>query len=246
LLIVILDYSANRSSGRRRFALTLKAAPRGAGLLLALLVVIGSTVSVSLGTQQSALAAGCDPTGNAMSGYYFPVATCYTYQVAHLCEVIGTLPANGNQAVVCTDIYTAWSTNEDPETFDIWGDGEYYCQGPSEQCKGMNVKNTLDVSAGTVAIGDGNPSESESSPTYTCSTTSCPNGAREKVATTHYMGAGPAFPPLGAQQPPCFVVTATVPQGDAILVNGTTTAYHPTFDFPVSAKLCYDLPPVSG
>ena len=226
----------------------MKPAPRGSGLLLSLLFVIGSTVSVSLGTQQSALAAtsGCAPTGDAMSGYYFPVATCSTYPVVHLCEVIGTLSANGNQALVCTDIYTSWATNVDPATFDIWGDGEYYCQGASGQCKGMNVKNTLDVSPGAVALEEGNPSESESSLSYTCGgATSCPNGKRVFLATTHYAGDVLNTPQFGGQLPPpaCYVVTATVPQGDAILVNGTTAAYHPPFDLPVSATLCYDSPP---
>jgi hypothetical protein len=116
--------------------------------------------------------------------------------------------SNGNQAVVCNDINKAATAGG----FELWGTGEYFCQGPSVQCKGIHASNSLITSFGDAQ-----------SPAFSCSTTACPNGGRAMVSTAH------VFVPAGF----CVVAVATIPAGDAILVNGTSTAFHPAADFTV-------------
>jgi hypothetical protein len=84
------------------------------------------------------------------------------------------------------------------------------------------------------AIADGNPDPDNplGSNSYQCSTTSCPNGGRVQLSTDHYGATkgGGAF---------CVGAQATIPAGDAILVQGTSTAFHPSSAFSVSQELCY-------
>lgn len=184
---------------RLRRELTYRA-PR---LLLALLVALGMTVFASVATQRSAHATG------------LPAATV---GVSHKCEVVNTL-SNGNQAVVCTDINMA----NTPTGVEVWGTGEYFCQGPSVQCKGIHANNTLTFRdlTGTLRVLQNQP--------FQCSTTACPNGGRAMVSTSHLGISGL-----------CVTVTATVTTSAAILVNGTSTAFHPPTDFPVtnSTPIC--------
>lgn len=203
----------------------------GVRLLLLMSLVIGSLAGVSLAAQQPAMAAaGCAgiPGGNG-DLLFHAAGPCYTVPVAHKCEAIGTL-GNGNQADICTDIYTSYDTTR----YEIWGTGEYYCQGPSVQCKGIHAGNTMTItlSLDAIANGDPDPHNPYTSPSYECSTTSCPNGDRAKLSTGHYgtTKGGGAF---------CVGAQATIPTGDAILVQGTSTAYHPGSAFSVSAELCY-------
>jgi hypothetical protein len=114
--------------------------------------------------------------------------------------------SNADQAIICTDIYASWTAASVTSSgrFDVWGTGEYYCQGASQQCKGMNVKNSLAIWAYATQTPEGpvsgpifpdSPTDTESSNSYTCSTTSCPittsASTRVYVSTTHYTGIVP-------------------------------------------------------
>ena len=169
-------------------------------LLPALVLALGLTIVVS--TQQPA---------NAASAH-------------HVCQVIGALP-NSNQAVVCSDIEVAPVSGG----VEVWGAGEYYCQGPDLQCKGIHADNTMfffttnviPPFAGTV----------QNRP-YQCSTTGCPNGPtpnnRAIVSTPH------RFIITGE----CDSVTATVSTGAAVLVYGTSAAFHPQSSVSAADIIC--------
>ena len=139
---------------------------RGTRLLLALVLALGMTAFASMATQQSAHAAVA------------PAA----FGVMHKCEVIGTAP-NGNQAVVCSDINAAAVAGG----FELWGTGEYFCQGPSVQCAGIRASNNLLT-----------PDGSFGNRPFVCLTTACPNSGRAMVSTTHRVTGR------------CVFVTATI------------------------------------
>jgi hypothetical protein len=157
--------------------------------------------SMSAATQGSALAAGCALQPNNIA----PNGNCFTQNLAHVCERISPA-SNADQAIICTDIYASWTAASVTSSgrFDVWGTGEYYCQGASQQCKGMNVKNSLAIWAYATQTPEGpvsgpifpdSPTDTESSNSYTCSTTSCPittsASTRVYVSTTHYTGIVP-------------------------------------------------------
>jgi hypothetical protein len=206
-------------------------------LLIAALFTLGTMISISVATQGSALAAACDPTGGV-----FPNGNCSNYVVSHKCEQISP-SSNADQADICTDIYASWTqasaTGEG--SVDIWGEGEYYCQGSSEQCKGINGQNSVSVTATTfTGSSEIHPTDSESSADYTCSTTACPLGGRAMVATTHVTNIIPsAFDIDLGSYTLCYSATATIPTGDAVLVSDTSTAYHPAATFSTSASFCF-------
>jgi hypothetical protein len=159
---------------------------RAARLLLTLVLALGLTGFASL-TQQAS-AAGFAPANN---------------EVWHQCVTIGTL-SNGNQANVCNDLWIGPGSGGT----EFWGTTEYYCQGPSQQCKGINANNTITSSLyGTIQ-----------NRAYSCTNGGCPNGARAMVSTPHFTI------PTGTQN---VDVATTVTTSAAILVNGTSTAYHP-------------------
>lgn len=138
----------------------------------------------------------------------------------HSCVAIGTLP-NGNQAVICSDIELQLV----PDGVEVWGEGEYYCQGPDRQCNGIHADNNMTfitVSGFPVAVGtvQNNP--------YQCVTTGCPNGGRAAVSTPH------RFIINGE----CDNIVATVSTGAAILPKGTSQAFHPGSDLSVTQTVC--------
>lgn len=160
----------------------------GTRLLFALVLTLGMIVFASVATQRSAHA-GVAPAAIG---------------IAHQCETIGTAP-NGNQAVVCSDI----NDTRVPGGIEVWGTGEYFCQGPSVQCAGISASNNL---LGT------NPTFSVGNTPYQCRTTACPNGGRAMVSTQHVF----------LQSGVCTTLVGTVDNSASILVNGTSTAFHPT------------------
>jgi hypothetical protein len=212
-----------------------KPARRGVRLLLAVLLALGAAVSVSAATQGSARAAACDPVNGQ-----FPNGNCYNYVLSHVCEQISP-SSNADQADICTDIYASWTaaSYSSQGTLDIWGVGEYYCQGASVQCKGVNASNTLAVTGHPA--GGGTTHASESSGTYMCSTTSCPNGGRVKWPTGHFTAPIASGVNEGTKSyTACYDLSSTIPSGNAILVSDTSTAYHPLYDFTRSrSNVCF-------
>jgi len=166
-------------------------------LLPALALVLGVTIAASV--QQPASAATTEQ---------------------HSCVVIGTLP-NGNQAAICADIELQLV----PDGVEVWGEGEYYCQGPDRQCNGIHADNNMTfitVSGFPPVVGtvQNNP--------YQCVTTGCPNGGRAFVSTPH------RFIIDGE----CDNIVATVSTGAAILPKGTSRAFHPGSDLSVTQTIC--------
>jgi hypothetical protein len=151
-------------------------------LLLTLVAALGMTVFGSMAQQ-----AGAAPAANT---------TIY-----HECTVVNTL-SNGNQANVCNDLISAKVANGT----EFWGTGEYYCQGPSQQCKGINANNIMSVNGGPDM-----PNKA-----YSCTDGGCPNGARAMVSTAHAL--------LKTGQ--CTSIITSITPSAAILVNGTSTAFH--------------------
>jgi hypothetical protein len=142
----------------------------------------------------------------------------------HACRAIGTLP-NGNQAVVCSDIELQPVSGG----VEVWGEGEYYCQGPDVQCNGIHADNNMTfitVSGFPPVVGtvQNNP--------YQCVTTGCPNAAppnnRALVATPHRF----------IKTSECDNIVAVVSTGAAILPKGTSQAFHPGSDLSVTQTVC--------
>lgn len=143
---------------------------------------------------------------------------------AHSCVAIGTLP-NGNQAVVCSDIELQPVSGG----VEVWGEGEYYCQGPDVQCNGIHADNNMTFITTNVAP----PKEGtvQNNP-YQCVTTACPSAAppnnRAFVSTPHRF--------ISTQE--CDNIVATVSTGAAILPKGTSQAFHPQNSVSVTRTLC--------
>jgi hypothetical protein len=147
-------------------------------LLLALLLVLGATVSVSVAAQRSALAAkvNCAPQEDG-DGEWHVLVGCASIRIpaAHNCAIIGSSFNNETLGIECADLYV---TNTDSAQ-QIWGEGEFYCQGPNPKCLGMNV--TVWISA----RGNGFVAATAKG-SYVCNTRpSCPDGGEAKVATSH-------------------------------------------------------------
>jgi hypothetical protein len=130
-----------------------------------------------------------------------------------VCKAIGTSTNGGTSAVECADIYVNTPTSSG--WADIWGEGEYYCQGQHPQCLGMNVENSIVVSSSTFG-----PPDTESSGNFKCNPNvgACPNGGRQFVGTPH----------VPVQENNHAAVYAFDPAGEVISINGASSASHST------------------
>jgi hypothetical protein len=138
----------------------------------------------------------------------------------HSCVAIGTLP-NGNQAVICSDIELQPVSGG----VEVWGEGEYYCQGPDRQCNGIHADNNMTfITTNVIPPFQGTVQNNP----YQCITTGCPNGGRAAVSTPHRF--------INTQQ--CDNIVATVSTGAAILPKGTSQAFHPGSDLSVTQTIC--------
>jgi hypothetical protein len=204
-------------------AATLRKFPttRSLRFLLSLLVVLAGAVSISLATPHAAQAATCV----SGSGTSFSVSRgCASQRIpgAHVCANVG--PSSGaTTAVQCSDLY-ATDTSSGVE---LWGEGEFYCQGASPQCAGMNVNigfSYTDVDTGAEVTGDAR--------NYKCNPTvgACPNGGQAAVATLH-----------SSVPQDCFNLYSWEPTGNVISVKGASSAYHSTKEHDsLHIQLCLD------
>jgi hypothetical protein len=186
--------------------------------VLALFVVFASVVSVSLVTQSTASAASCV---SESGGTWFVAKGCFSAEIpgAHVCAPI---TPGENTAIQCTDLYATDANG----AAQIWGEGEFYCQGAHPQCQGMNVR------VGFSWTDLNNLQQDVSDPrTYTCNPTvgACPNGGRAMVSTAH----SDVFTT-------CFQLYTWLPAGNVISVQGVSSAYHsPTeLDSPKTLDMC--------
>lgn len=157
-----------------------------ARILLALLCATGIAGSVTVVTESSAQAATPACNGVSASGYfkvYSGQPSCIVPN-SHKCMQVGSASDNGQEtANECADI----SVLDSGSTTDIWGTGEFYCQGVSLKC------DEIDVTVGISATPTSDPLAAAStaySSEYVC-TSGCPNGGRAMVSTTHLHGMGP-------------------------------------------------------
>lgn len=170
-------------------------------LLPALVLALGVTIAASV--QQPASAATAEQ---------------------HVCRAIDTLP-NGNQAVVCSDIELQPVSGG----VEVWGEGEYYCQGPDVQCNGIHADNNMTfITTNAIPPVEGTVQNNP----YQCTTTACPNAAppnnRAFVSTPHRF--------INTQE--CDNIVATVSTGAAILPKGTSQAAHPQTSLSATMTLC--------
>lgn len=216
-----------------------KPSRRATRLLLVLVFIVGMTIFFSAATGQHALALSCSP-GSTTTGtvdgetvttlHYTFGATCNTVEVDHQCVDMGS---HGSvDAIECADVYMSFS----PSNLNLWGEGEYYCQGPFgyKQCAAMSVDQVLYFG---VLGSDPNGVGTYGHPGgyYTCSGSGCPSATsptnqRAKVATYHFSGS------LGQAGGTCSYImitldeaanSITVPDGTRIThsSNSATTRY---------------------
>jgi hypothetical protein len=192
-------------------------------LMAILLAVFATAAAVATAAPQKALAAGCgvqstSPSGAATDVYLSADLTCDNISVAHKCVTMGG--NNGIFALECADIYVSYT----PDSFDVYGVGEYYCQGPDgyARCDSMSVDQVLLTDTGEYGHPGGN---------YTCSGSSCA-AARATVDTYHYTGS---------------LVTsagACIPEGMITQDLGTNSITVPTL--PEGTTITYPSGMVSG
>jgi hypothetical protein len=171
---------------------------RAARILLALVFIVGMTASVSAASGQHALALSCTPSppttetveGEKVTTLTFTFgAACDNVQVDHQCADIGN--HGGVHAIECADIYASFST----ANLNLWGDGEYYCQGPFgyKPCAAMSVDQVFEF-----GVLGSNPhgvsTYGRPGGNYTCSGSGCASGStvttgRAWVDTYHFSGS---------------------------------------------------------
>jgi hypothetical protein len=203
-------------------------AHKGVRLLLALFLVVATTAFALVVVEHTAQAATCAAQKEA-NGYHIPNG-CSSVPIpaAHHCMVVGTSNDGTTQGVECADLY---ATNSAQNEFDVWGEGEFYCQGSHPRCLGMNVEVWFSI---TVA---GIHPATTTNGTYKCNTTSpaCPNGGQAAIATTHWQGFGPvpANYCVVAQsfEPADGAIVTTAPNknytnSEVISINGASAASH--------------------
>jgi hypothetical protein len=203
--------------------------------LLALFVLLLATVFASFMTQQAAQAAAASPSAvqpaaacvvpyNSSAGAWEVPWGCSSGEVAgaHVCAYVG--PSTGaSTAVECTDIYV---TNNSSAT-EMWGEGEFYCQGSHPQCLGMNVNVGLSQTNednGSIVTG---PAQN-----YKCNpgVGACPTSGRAMVSTGHD----------AIHSNTCYEAYTWDPAGNVISVNGASAAYHSAseLDSPKTLQIC--------
>jgi hypothetical protein len=176
--------------------MTLKRPPgKTVRILLALVFIVGMTAAFSAATEQHALALSCNPgitTTKPIDGVkvttltYTFGATCYNDPVDHQCVDMGG--HGGVDAIECADIEMSFS----PTGLNVWGVGEYYCQGPFgyKQCAAMSVDQVFYFGA---FGSDPNGVSTYGHPGgyYTCSGSGCPTNPtpRAMVGTYHFSGS---------------------------------------------------------
>jgi hypothetical protein len=171
---------------------------RAARLLLVLVFTAGMTISFTAATQQHALALSCSPgssTTATVDGQtvttltYTFGATCSSQEIDHQCTDLGN--DDLIHAIECADIWMSSSA----ANINLWGEGEYYCQGPFgyKQCAAMSVDQVFEFGV-LGSSPNGVSTYGHPGGNYTCSGGGCPSGttattARAWVDTYHFSGS---------------------------------------------------------
>lgn len=178
-------------------------ASRGARLLVALLFVIGVTVSASVATPHSAqaLTTCVTPTPYPVSigsetsqeeTYNFtPHVTCNALALpgTNFCVSYNDGLGDGGLNTECEELYV--NTNHDGNWIQIYAVGSFFCEpasGADRSCGSMKVDSELAYKyqgGGITVVTSGNP-------VYSCSGSSCPAGTAT-VASNHFQLSGTLY-----------------------------------------------------
>ncbi len=140
---------------------------------------------VSAATQIPAHAASCTPVQKG-SQWWIPYGCSgVIIPASHRCYQLGstTDSAGTTDADECADISAA---NDGGSTgyAQLWGEGEFYCQGVYSQCQGMNVNIDFSYTVDNSIGGAWTAPERN----YTCNPNpgpACPDGGRALISTEH-------------------------------------------------------------
>ena len=153
------------------------------------------------------MAASCTPTENTTTDIWIIPYGCSAVVIppSHKCQIFNLIPVNFGgllEAIQCVDVY---ATNVSGHQ-EVWGEGEFYCQGEYVQCQGMNVNvdfsYTDNPANGNVTVPLRN---------YKCNGSGCPDGGRALISTQHSPGDGYLYG---------FLAETNEPAGNVITVGG--------------------------
>jgi hypothetical protein len=154
----------------------------------------------------SACAAQESTSANAT--WYIPSAGCGSViPSSHNCKIIATSADTSatslTQGVECVSVYTKWTS---PDSAQIWGEGQFYCQGENSQCLRMNVAIDLSV----IDIDKGAAAVTVPLKNYSCAA-DCPAIGRAVVDTERVVVTPTSH---------CYQTFAWEPVGNVVGVNG--------------------------
>jgi len=183
-------------------------------ILLTLFLTLGAAVSLSVATQHAALASGCLSGGN---GTYAVAFGCDNVRIpaAHHCMEVAHSSNGQTEGIECADLYVTNDANQE-----MWGEGEFYCQGASPQCLGKSVT----IWASAKDNGSAGPADTEHGG-YACTTSGCPNGGQARVSTAHFIGLAGCIPTYSFEPKDGATINGVI-NHEIIKVNGAPEASH--------------------
>lgn len=147
-------------------------------MLCVLVCALGMAVPVTAALPATARAASC--LSQAANGDWHIAYGCNSVLIpaSHACKQTGEI--SDSHGVTTTDECADLAVTNVSGATQIWGVGEFYCQGAFTQCQQMQVSVWVDV----YRISDGLDTWSPYR-IYTCSGGGCPSGGRAMVSTAH-------------------------------------------------------------
>jgi hypothetical protein len=160
-----------------------KSSPLIIRITFSLLFVIGVAIPLSAAVPAaSARAATCTPT--LASGVWKVPYGCggVILSTSHRCQQTGIIANTGGYGPTTTDECADIAVSNSSGGPQIWGEGEFYCQGAATECQGMNVSVDYKI---TAVSGDNYSSPNRN---YKCNPDVgfCPIGKHAMVATQHF------------------------------------------------------------
>jgi hypothetical protein len=212
---------------------------RIARIIAAAVFALGIALPVSAAIPAAAAqASSCSQVPwKAFGDWYLPYGCSGLLPASHVCvEYPGVGMVNGSaiQPIQCADI--AYKNVDYNNGFDdsgeLWGEGEFYCQGEATECQGMNVSvyDKVENSSGTDYTSPNS--------NYKCNPDVgfCPDGGRVKVSTQHF----------AASRGKCYFASSVDPaddengDGDPQVISVEEHAFHAESELPSNTtELCF-------
>jgi hypothetical protein len=184
-----------------------------------------------------------DCTPYKLNGDWYVNYGCKNVEIpaSHICAAIDNgATVNGVKAIQCADIYVSNDDTNDPPTYpwaDIWGEGEFYCQGPNGyvHCGGMNVNVGMSYAiflGGHAGVGTTLPRRN-----YKCNPNpgpACPTSGRAMLASVH---SGEV------ENSACWQTYAWLPAGNTIAIDGVALHSIGELDSPKTLTVCFQTYP---